>query len=260
MRILLRVLFTLLCSWVCCQTALAGPNAGGTLILALSEGTAYSPDIDYCQSVTATSCEAAVYNTGSAYEGETVVLNCLAAFPVAGRLAGITFGVNYDPNSVAVIDFGACGDFELPDPSWPVPLSGTAVTWSFRRTEQLVPVYWFAAYSYNYAVPYSLTLRIHPTQGGNFADDSVPAVLDPIEGFGAFGFNDAGALPCPVVGEPTGACCFADGTCSVETEADCATAGGSYQGNDTTCEPNPCDQPTGACCFADGSCSIQTSA
>ena len=44
--------------------------------------------------------------------------------------------------------------------------------------------------------------------------------------------------------DPTGACCAADGTCTVETEADCLAAGGTYQGDGTGCDPNPCPQPS----------------
>ena len=58
------------------------------------------------------------------------------------------------------------------------------------------------------------------------------------------------------LGTPEGACC--DGTdCTIMTEADCMTAGGVYQGDDTTCTPNPCE-PMGACCTF-GACTIETS-
>jgi hypothetical protein len=53
---------------------------------------------------------------------------------------------------------------------------------------------------------------------------------------------------------PTGACCDPIGSCTVQTEADCGLAGGTYQGDDTGCTPNPCPQPTGACCLLDGIC------
>ena len=44
------------------------------------------------------------------------------------------------------------------------------------------------------------------------------------------------ADPCnPPVSQ--GACCATDGSCSIETEADCI---GVYRGDDTTCNPNPC--------------------
>ena len=62
----------------------------------------------------------------------------------------------------------------------------------------------------------------------------------------------------PVVA--TGACCIG-GECSIETEADCISAGGTYQGDDTTCDPNPCEEPpptpTGACCRGED-CTIET--
>ena len=44
------------------------------------------------------------------------------------------------------------------------------------------------------------------------------------------------------------ACCFEDGTCAVLTPIDCAARGGSPQGPNTTCDPNPC-LPQGACCY-----------
>ncbi len=52
---------------------------------------------------------------------------------------------------------------------------------------------------------------------------------------------------------PSGACCFADGTCQVLTQADCDFQSGSYQGDGSACDPNPCLQPE-ACCFEDGTC------
>ncbi len=57
----------------------------------------------------------------------------------------------------------------------------------------------------------------------------------------------------PNLCQPTGACCFGDGSCSVETDGTCTTAGGTYQGTGTDCTPNVCPQ-TGACCFNDGTC------
>jgi spore coat protein A len=53
------------------------------------------------------------------------------------------------------------------------------------------------------------------------------------------------------------ACCFAEGTCSVEvTNLSCTNAGGvPADPAADTCEPNPCPQPIGACCNLDESCS-----
>ena len=54
--------------------------------------------------------------------------------------------------------------------------------------------------------------------------------------------------------DPTGACCFADGSCQVKTAAQCSQAAGTYRGDGTTCSPNPCPAPGGACCFSNGNC------
>jgi hypothetical protein len=49
----------------------------------------------------------------------------------------------------------------------------------------------------------------------------------------------------------TGACCSPDGSCEEVPQGICED---SYQGDFTTCDPNPCPQPTGACCPPHGSC------
>jgi hypothetical protein len=43
---------------------------------------------------------------------------------------------------------------------------------------------------------------------------------------------------------PTGACCI-DGVCSITTEQSCIDSGGTYQGDGTDCDPNPCACQTG---------------
>jgi hypothetical protein len=244
--------------------ALAGPNAGGTLILALSEGTVYSPDIDYCTAVTTPDCAGAVARADGVTDGAfPAVINVLAAFsPPGGRLSGITFGVSYNPGLGRISDSGGCGDFEIPDGDWPADGSGTAVTWGAAQTDPLVPVYWFAAYSYGYANPFVLTLAGHPTQGGNFADDDIPANLDPIEGYGVFGFDTDGSVPCPPDQPPqTEACCFEDGSCQDLLPDECTAAGGTPQGPGSACAGTQCPPPppVGACC-RDIVCTIATQA
>jgi len=69
--------------------------------------------------------------------------------------------------------------------------------------------------------------------------------------------NIAFALPCwagwdlgmTIYGTAaaTGACCLDSGECQITTGAECF---GQYQGDNTTCDPNPCVQPVnGACCL-----------
>ena len=63
----------------------------------------------------------------------------------------------------------------------------------------------------------------------------------------------------PPATTPTGACCATDDTCSVTTQSDCEAAGGTYQGDDTDCTPDPCaTAATGACCATDDTCSVVT--
>jgi len=71
----------------------------------------------------------------------------------------------------------------------------------------------------------------------------------------AYRLNDGMYLASVV--RATGACCFLDGTCIVALEEDCQAAGGTYDGDFTDCDPNPCPQPTGACCFPDGDCEVE---
>jgi hypothetical protein len=40
---------------------------------------------------------------------------------------------------------------------------------------------------------------------------------------------------------PSGACCLADGSCTVVDQRACEDQDGAYQGDDSTCEPDPCE-------------------
>lgn len=58
-----------------------------------------------------------------------------------------------------------------------------------------------------------------------------------------------------------GACCQSETFCSEETQADCSTAGGIYQGHGTFCVGVDCAADMGACCDpGDGTCSEGTEA
>jgi len=47
-----------------------------------------------------------------------------------------------------------------------------------------------------------------------------------------------------------GACCFANGTCTSVLSNECTSAGGTFEGGNTSCAPSPCPPATiGACCF-----------
>lgn len=97
--------------------------------------------------------------------------------------------------------------------------------------------------------------------GCALADPCYDADAD-IDGDGVVGLSDLSALldefgaDCSDTGQVTGACCFASGNCSVLRRFECERIWGTeYQGDGTTCDPNPCmPPPLGACCFEDGSC------
>jgi len=61
-----------------------------------------------------------------------------------------------------------------------------------------------------------------------------------------FNAADVGAGEDTTPPTPTGACCV-DEDCSIATEADCDGAGGVYQGDGTTCSPNPCTEEVDCC-------------
>jgi hypothetical protein len=232
----------------------AGPNAGGALILALSEGTVYSPDIDYCDSATTPDCYGAVTRAdGAVDEASAVVINVLATFPSESRLHRAYWGLVYSSN-VVIVNHDHCGSFMNSGPSWPASSSGTVVTWDPPTTEALVPVYWFAAYAVG--GPAEMYMAGWPF-GGKFEDDSAPPIIDSITAYGVFGFGRDGTLICNVEG-PSGACCFEDQHCEVLVLEVCGYNGGWPQGEDTVCEPGLCDQ--GACCLihSDPQCVLLT--
>ena len=55
----------------------------------------------------------------------------------------------------------------------------------------------------------------------------------------------------------SGACCQGP-ACSLQTQAACLALPGTFQGNGTTCSPNPCFVPTGACCASNATCTEAT--
>jgi len=71
------------------------------------------------------------------------------------------------------------------------------------------------------------------------------------------GIDCASTGACP----GDGACCPANGdSCFITEGASCASGGGAYQGEDSTCSPDPCaGEPVGACCSNAG-CAILTQA
>jgi hypothetical protein len=219
-------------------TAFAGPNAGGTLIMH-NTGLEYTSDIpDYCGLAPLGLCDDAVVRDDS---GIPTVWSVYAAFPGGSSpaLKAVTFGIEYDA-AVYLLGLGKCGDFEVTTGAWPESGEGTGMTFNVAQNTLLVELYWFGGYAYG--PPMHFGLIPHPTQGGTFADDSVPAIIDDVVDFGVLGFLQDGYLPCPTAPEP-GACCDEFGYCTITLPDDCQ---GVFVGG--ACDPNPCDIPFGACC------------
>ncbi len=68
--------------------------------------------------------------------------------------------------------------------------------------------------------------------------------------------NSSNCLSCENQA-PTGACCIGS-NCVVMYQSQCDNGGGDWQGNNTTCDVNPCVAATGACCV-DGACQTLSS-
>jgi len=90
-----------------------------------------------------------------------------------------------------------------------------------------------------------------------YDDDSGPGLYSLISNFTApstgyydvkvrgYGTSSYGPYSLFVTCVPPGqgACCFVDGHCVIDNQQNCGTAGGTYQGDNTVCDPNPCPQP-----------------
>jgi len=230
------------------SAAFAGPNNGGVIFLHDA-----STSIGECGAGSApSSCEAADTEIDGS-DNSTQVWKVYAAFKpcTAPRLKAMSFGVTWSAGPLVLLGFGPCigdtgnGAAEFPGPGWPASGTGDALVWQYTQTSLLVEAYWFAGYAY-YGEPsvFGLTANPDPNLGGNFADDSIPSLMDPIEGYGTLGFNMPGSVLCPSAGAE-GACCVGD-VCTMTCEGDCA---GNWLGSQFTCDPNPCVTPTGACCI-----------
>ena len=106
-------------------SALAGPNAGGTLIVHSNPSSVLN-DGGYCGRSGLTSCADANVSLPSD-PGVIRIFHVLAAFAPtrSPRLSVATFGVQYDADKLVLMSHGHCGDSELTMENWPSPGSGT---------------------------------------------------------------------------------------------------------------------------------------
>jgi hypothetical protein len=229
---------------------LAGPNTGGTLVVhdVNLPVSGLDPSISVCnQGTHPIDCSQADTRLDGSGPANHKIWRVYAAFPpgCSPRLMGITWGVHYDPSLLVITNEAtrSCGYWELNDASWPNSDTGSTVVWNGLQTASLIPVYCFSGYSY---AATTFDLIGHPTQGGQFGDDTVPAILDPIAGYGRLGFGMDGSVVCPAV-TALGACCGAEGGCTLTCPGACLSPS-NWEGQWTSCYPDPCPQYPGACC------------
>ncbi len=230
-----------------------GPNAGGTLILHFNDDIELTgPGDGYCGTSELEFCG----NAASTVNVDVpVVFHALAIFDpdAEPRLTGINFGVEY-PGCVHISETGHCGDLAIETSDWPQSGEGAALAWVTPQTTSVTEVYWFVSYV-DSGLSGTMNLIPHPQRGAYFADDSIPAILDPISALGAMGFGVAGFAPCPGA---TGACCNPEAECVLLSEPECLDIGGEYQGDGEPCIPETCLLArAGACCF-DEDCMVTT--
>ena len=184
--------------------ALAGVNAGGTMILHANTTIQYTTNTtNYCGQSGLTACSSATASV-PASPSVTTVFYALAAFPdpSSPRLKGLTFGIQYDHSKFELVAHGPCAGTEQPGAGWPGSGTGTSLAWNTTQTAGLVEAYWFAGHVYASPDSCAFILTPHPDPGlgGKFADDSVPSQLDSIADYGRLGFGVAGYRACPSTG------------------------------------------------------------
>ena len=176
---------------------LAGPNAGGVLLLHCSVDIQYTTSVaSYCGLGSPDSCQE-VNPSIELAPGRTVIAAVLAAFPDTSgpRVKAIDFGIQYDSLAVVIVDAGTCSDFEIAVAPWSRSPAGAALSWQAPQTSRIQQVYWFACELAKGASQGVLSLAACPGQAGIFVDDSMPPNEDPVTAFGALGFNCAGFAP-----------------------------------------------------------------
>ncbi len=242
-----------------CSPAMAGRNANGAMLLHVNPNLVYSALQPYCDDVAypiPTTCDGLVTDDTRDPSVESMIW-MVAAFANGASPGVLAFQVGLGGNvdNSWFTDFAPCGPagfFEIPDVGWPGTGTGTAVAYPTSVHSILFKMYWFACGSPGVGSTLSTTNYYAGDHHAEWADDSTPPVTDFCNLFGTIEWGGPGSKQCP--SGAVGACCFQDGTCQVLASADCATAGGAYQGDGTVCDPNTCPQPVGACCFTDGTC------
>jgi hypothetical protein len=185
--------------------ALAGPNAGGVLLVHCNPAMEVPGEATFVDGELA-ACDSAVVQAPA---DSTVLWFIYAAFPSGSspRLKVVTFGCQFDADSVGILWAAPRpGSSELryePTAYWPYPGSGTMMGFTEALTDSVDEIYAFAGYGPT-GETFSVVAHPDSVQGGRFADDGTPSELDAIADFGSLGFGVAGALACPQPADTSG--------------------------------------------------------
>jgi hypothetical protein len=247
---LIALPLALVLSMLMVSMARAGTNEGGVLLIHAAPEIQSSTGL--CGWANLRDPKDAVTQVPA--DGNKIPFCIYAAFDDFARpdIQGVNFGIEYTGDVNVVWDnSNTCADFVLAEEGWPASRTGIALTFMNRPLKrQINEVCWFVGYAYSpgtvktIACPGPSTSQFY---GAFFGDESVPSVLDAVEGFGILGFGQQGFNPMGG-DDATGACCNSNGACTVQTRGGCDTMGGSYIGDNEACFPSPCAPAMGACC------------
>lgn len=178
------------------SAASGGPNAGGTLVVHAVDAVYTSDNTGYCGEPLPRTCELVDSRID---DSSTHVWLVLAVFTNANkpRMRGVEFGVSH--SGVSILDWGTCADLDVSMAGWPQSNRGTILNWAENQVERIIPVYWFAGYTYGSAAAATFRVTPHPVNGGHFADDYIPSHLDEVAAYGVLGFSVDGVAACPAV-------------------------------------------------------------
>ena len=196
---LLVVLGALICA-VQPGGALAGPNAGGTLVV---HEVGLNSTCDPWVSSPVPACAEVDNNLDLDF---CPTWKVYAAFPNNSqpRLRSVSWGISWNQAYLYVHATSVGNASEVTTPDWPAPGSGITLTYDPVRTAPMneLTCFIFAFYSYVQPMPGEIWSTIpHPSAPTVFTDDSTPPVEDEIAGYGTIGFGVPGFTPCPQ--EPT---------------------------------------------------------
>jgi hypothetical protein len=255
-----RVVLVLLLLLVA-NSASAGPNAGGVLLVHWNPQIAYTGDAVFfdggLSECNACITQAPPCSAIPAPDDQRRIWFAYAAFPPGSMpvMFAVAFGIDFHRFSGSegvVVNWAQREEtaVELASPGWPaIPGTGTMLLFDAPKHGLVEQVYEFAGYATAGQV---FSIVNHPDMPAEFADNTIPPHVEVAVALGSLGFGVEGSLSCP--GPAQGACCLTQEDCEIMSPADCRHQAGNYLGNGTVCAPALCDQPIRLCDFPDHHC------